>query len=93
LNFTILDSFVDYADCPMGTSEMRSKPRVYEQGDRIYIGSTYVRCDLGAIYCSFKIKNLTNDICAEECLFLNYRYAGTMNEYPIFFSFFKFFFI
>ncbi len=70
-----------YVDCPAEIPELRNRSRVIQQGNKIYVGSKYVRCDLGATYCVFKIKNQTADICGAECLFLNYKYAGTMHEY------------
>jgi hypothetical protein len=70
-----------YVDCPAEIPELRNRSRVIQQGDKIYVGANYVRCDLGATYCVFKIKNQTADICGAECLFLNYPYAGTMHEY------------
>jgi len=60
---------------------LRNQSREVRNGDKIYVNSTYVRCDKGGPYCKFKIKNQTADMCATECLFLNYRYAGTMAEY------------
>jgi len=69
-----------YSDCPANIPELRNKSRAIRQGDKIYVGSNYVRCDLGGTYCVFKIKDQTANICASECLFLNYRYAGTMHE-------------
>ena len=78
----MLEDFNDsYVDCPVQIPRMRNRSRVIRQNDKIYLGSNYVRCDLGGTYCGFKIENQTVDMCAAECFFLKYRYSGTMNEY------------
>jgi hypothetical protein len=48
--------------------------------ERFNFGSTYVRCDKMATYCSFKLENLTSAECANECINLGHQYSGTMDE-------------
>lgn len=50
--------------------------------ERFGLSASYVRCDKGIEekYCSFKLVNLTEADCFAECLNLNSRYFGTMEE-------------
>ena len=52
----------------------------YLNEERIFLSSTYVRCDRGAPYCNFKLNNMTSTKCVDECLTLKYRFAGTKDE-------------
>jgi len=70
-----------YENCPANINDLRNQPRIVGNGDKIYVNSIYARCDKGGTYCTFKIKNQTAEKCATECFFMNYRYAGTMQEY------------
>jgi hypothetical protein len=61
-------------------SYMREETNVNTTG-MVGLSATYVRCDKGvANYCSFKLDNLTETMCFQECLNLKYRYFGTMDE-------------
>jgi len=69
----------DYEHCPVNTSLMRLIKNEL-LAERIDLGTTYVRCDKMATYCSFKLENLTSSECAAECINLGHRYSGTMDE-------------
>lgn len=57
-----------------------SKP---DFGQRIYYNSEYVRCDKGDVYCGNEMVSLTTTKCIDECLKLNFNYAGTMDKFVI----------
>jgi len=73
---TFIDSL---QECPIDTNSNLSK-EISPNFEKIFHSSEYMYCDKGNVYCGTQMKNITSTKCINECLSLNYEYAGTMDK-------------